>query len=230
MAYVIKSNDVPEAEASPSTPYAWVDFGARAREVLAQATAKAEAILRQAQDEAAAIREKARAEGLAAGRRQAQEEARKWAASHFQDLLAALDQFRSQLTQLRSTIQQSWETQLVGLAVGIAERIVRRELAHAPDITADWIREALELARLQGAIQLHLHPSDHEKLAAHLPAFRERLGDACRLDVIPDSAIDPGGCLVATPAGRLDYQLPAQLDRMFEELAGERPSPSSDTD
>ena len=104
------------------------------------------------------------------------------------------------------------------VAVAIAERVVRRELAAAPEITMALVREALELAAGSAELVLRLNPEDFNLLgdqAQRMAAELTRLG---KVDVVADPAITKGGCRVDTRHGTIDQQLEVQLARIEAEL------------
>ena len=111
-----------------------------------------------------------------------------------------------------------WEQQTVHLATAIAERIIRRELQQAPEITIQLIRETLELAMGGGNIRIHVNPQDHESLGATLPAILNQVSNLGPAEMIPDADIKPGGCRVVTEFGVVDQQIETQLARIEEEL------------
>ncbi len=223
MAYVIKSNE--GARAASATPFSTEprqfelqDWSRKADEVLNQVRAEARRILEAARQEAESIRAAARREGLEAARQEAKEAALQVAQRRLDTLIPALQQCQQQLEQARGAFQRRWETQLIQLAAAIAERIIRRELEHQPEVTLEWIREAIELATRGERMVIRLHAGDVESLRPHLDEFRRRLGEAMQLEVVPDHHVDAGTCVVETPDGRIDYRLPTQLARVVEEL------------
>ena len=223
MAYVIKSgHDRPSSSATPfrNEPqrFELEDWSRRAEEVLQKVRDDAQKILDEAAKEAEQIREAAKREGYRAGQRAAEQAAVRVAQQQLSTLMPALDQFRQQLGQARSSFQRMWEVQLLRLAVGIAERLVRQKIESDPKVAREWLSEAIELATHGDRIIVHLNPADTESLAPHLEAIERRLDRSCRLEVVPDDAVDRGACLVNTPCGTVDYRLSAQLQRVMEEL------------
>jgi flagellar assembly protein FliH len=104
--------------------------------------------------------------------------------------------------------------------VAIAERVVRREVAHAPEIALDLIRESLELAAGAGRIVLRLSPRDFETLGEQARSIAATMGRMLPTEVVADPAVSPGGCLLVTDLGEIDQRLESQLARIEEELTG----------
>ncbi len=111
------------------------------------------------------------------GRQAALEAARKAAledlTSKWQTLAPALQQAIDDTAQLRSSWLRHWEQQVIHLAVAVAERLVRGELSRRPDISQQWIREALELASSSHTLTLRLNPADYEALGSLRESARQ---------------------------------------------------------
>lgn len=112
-----------------------------------------------------------------------------------------------------------WHGAALGVATAIAERIIRREVERAPDVTLALVKEALELAAGSAQVQLVMHPDDLAALCGQverLTAELARLGDA---KIVADDSITRGGCRVDTRFGAIDQQIETQLARIALELA-----------
>jgi flagellar assembly protein FliH len=125
-----------------------------------------------------------------------------------------------ELAHTRQAWQRHWEAWAVGLAAAIAARIIRRELAHQPEISQDWIREALELAAGSGDMVLRLNPKDEAALGDRAQRITQELSRLGTVRIVADPQISAGGCKVETQFGSLDQQVEAQLARITEELLG----------
>ncbi len=60
-------------------------------------------------------------------------------------LRSQLAEMAAAMARLRREVLESSEIELVRLATAIAERVVGRELALAPDLVVDWAKEAIQL-------------------------------------------------------------------------------------
>lgn len=217
MATIIKATG--PLRMGEAAPLNMDDIGHSARQHLEQARAQAAQILAAAEQEAAVIR------------RQAVEQGRALALEAANDVLD--DKVRSQLVSLAPALGQAidgivaaqaewlrhWEQSAVHLATAIAARIVRREVAHTPEITLSLVREALELAAGSADIHLRMHPDD---VAALGPQVRRLANEMSRVGtprLVADAQIEKGGCRIDTKFGSIDQQFSAQLDRIEQELS-----------
>ena len=163
-------------------PFTFVDFEREAHALVEQARAKAAAVLQQAMAEAANVKERARIEGLAEGLRDVE--------------------------RRRAELCAEAERDLVGLAVAIAERIVKAEVALGRPVAAANLKRAIELAAHRRVAIARVHPGDAGRLA--VPG----------LVVEGDAAVTPGGVVLELREGRIDLDVRTQLDAIERGLIG----------
>jgi flagellar assembly protein FliH len=180
--------------------------------------AEAANIVAEARQQAAKIKAQAVEEGRQAAIAAAHESLRVRLDQQLASVLAALSQAAKKIEHSRHAWQQHWERHVVSLAAAIAARLCRRELSRQPQITLDWVREALELAAGNAEIVLRLHPDDHAALATHVETIAKQLTGLSPVRILADPSISAGGCRVDTEFGSLDQQLEQQLARITSEL------------
>ncbi len=113
------------------------------------------------------------------------------------------------------------EEQLVRLAVGIARRILYREIQVDGEALMGLIHAATQQSQLRELNRILLNPSDLEALRPHL----ERLRLPPRVEVVADSGLERGALMLESTSGVLDASIQAQLDeveRGFVDLLGRR--------
>jgi flagellar assembly protein FliH len=216
MAGIIKAAGRQEP-AAPGVfrPFQFDDVG---DSYLKRVRGEAARIIAEAQKQAAQIKGKAQAEGKQAAIEAAEAAMRAQLDRQIKDVLAALESAAEQIAHSRHAWQQHWEQHAIELATAIARRICRQELSQRPEITREWVREALELSAGSGAILVRLHPEDHRSLKDQIEQVASRLTGIGGVQIIADPAITSGGCRVETEFGSLDQQLETQLARLTEEL------------
>ncbi len=160
-----------------------------------------------AEAELARLREAARAEGyaegLAAGRLEAEQSCgrMKQLAESFGNTLDNLD-FR--LADM-----------VLALALDIARQVVAGELAARPERILDVVNLALkQMAETSREARLLLNPEDAALVRPHL----EQVLDKNRLRIVEDVRIVRGGCLIETAQGDLDATLPARWRQVVQVL------------
>jgi flagellar biosynthesis/type III secretory pathway protein FliH len=133
-------------------------------------------------------------------------------------LLPALRLAIQQIEQAKQAWLVHWERTAVHVAAAISRRVIRRELSQQPQISVQWVREALELAAGSCELRLQLNPSDYQALAGEVQTLVKEMAPLanCQIESRPD--ITPGGCRLETRFGSIDQQVESQLARIEEEL------------
>jgi len=160
-------------------------------------------------------RARGRQEGLAEARR------------HYEDRIsqerAGLAAALSQFTRDRAAYFQKVETEVVGLALAIARKILYREAQVDPLLLAGVVRVALE--KIDGAtgVTLHLHPQNAADWQKYLSTC---LDPADLPQIVEDSSQPPDQCVLETSMGTaaigLDVQL-KEIEQGFMDLLAARP-------
>jgi flagellar assembly protein FliH len=127
-------------------------------------------------------------------------------------VLRRLGETIDELAGLRRQILHHSEQQLVQLAIALARRIVRRELAADDELLGALARVALERLGEARPATIRLNPQDF----ARSTAGRLEQWAAAHVSVVPDPNVGRGGCVVESPFGFVDAGIEAQL----QELAG----------
>ncbi len=165
--------------------------------------------LDQASSDAAAVAEDARARGHAEGLAAAREEALAEATGI---LIAA----RLEAERLR---QEARATALP-LARRMAEKIIGHAVRDDPAVMAAVVERALAESRARtGAVTIRLAPEDLAGVAQRAQALAAHAGAAVALKFVADPAVESGGCIVETAAGRVDARLSRQLDALQAAIA-----------
>lgn len=227
MAGIIKATGRQTEHLIGAAAFNFDDVSSKAQGLLDEIRQQATQMVAKAQAEADQIRRKAHEDGYRTGLAAAQKSANDSAATTLQQ------QITQHVSQARPIIEQTiagisrakqewlshWEAEAVGLATGIAQRVIRRELSHKPEITTAFVREALELAAGSQRVKLHLNPTDFNVLREQVEQLASHINKLATTEVVADPAISPGGCQVTTEYGMIDQQIETQLKRIEEELA-----------
>ena len=219
MAGIIKSSG--RSEALPGVrkvAFSFDDMSQKADEYLDTIRQQAAHIVAQAKAEAAKVATHAQTQGKQAAIRAAEITLRAELDKKLDSLMPALQQLIEEMQRAREQWLKHWEGNAVRLALAIAARVIRREVQQSPDIAVDLIREALELASANERVVLHLHPADYETLGGSVESLTRQLQQLGPTEVVPDSQVEAGSCLVTTQYGAIDQQFEAQLERIKQEL------------
>lgn len=144
-------------------------------------------------------RREAYAEGLAAGRQQAEEQ--------FRPAVQGLAETLDALARLRESIREETIQDLVHLATSIAARVIHREVAVDPDALAGLIQAAFSKLQSREINRVRMHPT----LEALVRKLLEQAGAPKNLVLMPDASLKPAEVFFETSQGILDASVETQL-------------------
>jgi flagellar assembly protein FliH len=144
-------------------------------------------------------RREAYAEGLAAGRQQAEE--------LFRPAVEGLAETLQSLARLREDIREETLQDLVHLAISVAARVIHREVAVDPDALAGLIQAAFAKLQSREINRVRLHPT----LEALVRKLLEQNGAPKNLVLVADPNLKPAEIFFETSQGVLDASVETQL-------------------
>ena len=139
------------------------------------------------------------AAGVAAGRREAEEQVR--------PAIDGLARNLAELARLREAIREEATHDLVRLAVSIAARVIHREVSLDPDALTGLVKTAFQKVQSREIHRVRTHPGME-------PLVRKSLGQSGspkNLLLTADPALNPGEVFLETSQGILDSSVDTQL-------------------
>lgn len=164
---------------------------AEVKELLTQAANEALTIIQQAEQQAHEVREEAYQEGYRAG-------------------FAELNQRLLDAGERRDRALAEAESDILRLAVKIAEKIIGHEIQSDPSTLAEIVRTALGHAQRSQTLTIRVNPADLPTLQICRNQLDQSAG-ARALDLVADPGVSVGGCVIETESGTIDAQLETQL-------------------
>ena len=146
----------------------------------------------------------------AAGFREGETAGRTRAASEVHPVMQRLVHSIEEMAQMRPRLRREAEADVVRLALAIARRVLRRELAVDPDAIHGLVLAALEKLQGQEICRVRVHPSHAAQVAACL---RQAIS-AVNVEVVPDAGSEPGAAIFETVHGDLDASIASQLQEI----------------
>jgi flagellar assembly protein FliH len=150
----------------------------------------------------------------AAGVREGEVAGRQQAAAELQPAMGRLARSIEEMAGLRAGFRREAEADLIALAIAIARRVLRRELAVDPEALHGLVLAALEKLQSQEIHRVKAHPSHVAMLAACL-----QTAGGSAVEVVADMACEPGGVVFETARGNLDASVESQLREIERGLA-----------
>jgi len=154
-------------------------------------------------------------EARAAGYREGEAAGKKSAAAELEPVLARLTRSIEEMAGLRAALRREAESDMLRLALEIARRVLRRELAVDPDAIRGLAMAALEKLQGREISRVKLHPS-------HAPMVSELLRKGApgqAVEVIADASREVGTVVFESERGSLDASVDTQLQEIGRGLA-----------
>ena len=186
-----------------------IDTGADGSTATKAAAASAEAA---ADAEADAERRRAFEAGFAAG--QASRDA------ELVTIHATVRDTLEHLARFRGELRQRYERELLAVALGVARKVVRQEVAEHPERWLEMIRAAIARAVDREQVTVRVPPALGAFLRDADPPLRTTVADVKVLEIVDDPALPDGGCLLETRFGDVDVGLDTQLAACERALLG----------
>jgi flagellar assembly protein FliH len=116
------------------------------------------------------------------------------------------------------------EGEVVHLALAIAAKVLHRESQVDPFLLRAMVKVALEKLESGSTSTLHVAPVDMAAWTGYIEAAMQ----THRVTVVEDEQVAPGGCVLRTEMGVMDFSIGAQLkdiEKAFFDLLAQRPIP-----
>jgi flagellar assembly protein FliH len=149
-------------------------------------------------------------EAHATGMREGEIAGRNRAAADLQPVIERLTRSIQEIANLRPRLRQEAEGDVVKLALAIARRVIRREVASDPDALRGLVMAALEKLQGQEFSRVKVHPSH----AATVKACLQSTTSGQPVEVVSDPSREVGSVIFETTRGNLDASVDSQLSEI----------------
>lgn len=105
--------------------------------------------------------------------------------------------------------------------VDVVTKSVRRVLGEmdSSERITSVVQNALAVARTQSKVTVRVSPNDLESVQSQLDAITRPYPTITLIDVVADSRLEPGGCILETAIGIVDAGVETQLQAIERSLA-----------
>ena len=124
----------------------------------------------------------------------------------------------SQAYLAKDSILAEAERFAVELSCSIAEKILDHELTNAPELAMKLFGQALSRRKEQGVIVLCVSPQQFSFVQAAKEELIASIDSQAELQIVPDTTITEGGCIVRSAFGSIDARVDTQLEAIKHQL------------
>lgn len=169
-------------------------------------------------DDIERINEAARSEGYSAGFEEGKQAAESTQAAAIANEMGRFTALLGNLQVALAHMDQTIADQILELALEVASQVIRGAVSARSETLIPIIREAISALPLHHShVMLHLNPADASMV-------REETGEQLTqtgVQIIDDTSITPGGCLLKAGASEIDATLEMRWKRVLEAIGTE---------
>ncbi len=199
-------------------------------------TDQAQLIKRQAEDEAARIvaeaerkikdletqirstleeeRKRAYQEGFAAGKEAGFAEGK----AEAQRLVERLHVVLERAQEKRAEILAETEQQIIDLVLLIARKVIKVISENQRNVVISNVVQALRKVKGRGDIIIRVNLEDLKVTSEHIKEFIQLIEGVKNIQVVEDSTVDQGGCIIETDFGEIDARITSQLAELEQKI------------
>jgi len=170
------------------------------------AESEAALIIQKARRESSQMFEQAKKEGHEAGKKEADLKVK--------EALQTLNQ----AVYERKKIIKDAESEILRLALKVAEQIIRSEVSLHRDVSLNIVTEAINRVSDREQVIVRVNREDAEYIKRQKDRLAGILDGVKSFSVIEDSQIEPGGCVIETNLGYVDARISTKLKSIEEAL------------
>jgi flagellar assembly protein FliH len=147
------------------------------------------------------------------GFQQGYDEGLKLAAQEQQDTITRLSALLHDVAADNEEMVRGLETQVVELALAVAEKVIAREATVDPQIVLNVVRSALSEIHDATELRIHVNPDDIPLLEQRWQEMLPR-SVAAHSELLADDLVQRGGVIVETRIGYVDSQLKTRINQV----------------
>jgi flagellar biosynthesis/type III secretory pathway protein FliH len=227
--------EAPAEQAPPPPPPEPID-----QQILEEARRKAQQMVTEAQAEARHLIEEirlhanmAQKEATERGIEEGREEGRRQGREEFARMMEHARDLYQQTIREREKLLTSAETELARLAIKVAEKIIGQEIRSSGEVIMGVVRQALTGIKDREEVLIRVSPDDYHIVNEDRTALARMVEGLKSFELVVDSKVEAGGCVIETNLGNVDARLVTQLaaiDLAFERVTQGREEVEEDDD
>jgi flagellar biosynthesis/type III secretory pathway protein FliH len=179
----------------------------QAQVLVTDAGAHAKVLVQEAVAQSSAVTQAAHNDGFEAGR----EAGRAAADQDMNEMLVTMRGLIDMARVERHKIVEAAEPEIVKLAMGIAERILHKQISVDRDVVVEMAKSAIGRLLEREVVTVRVNPADLERMKEHRDDMLA-VGDVKHMRIIEDQRVDRGGVIVETESGAVDAKIATQVE------------------
>jgi flagellar assembly protein FliH len=178
-----------------------------AERIIAEAKQKAQDLVNASQSAFETERKEAEERGRVQGRELGFKEGKEEAARLIERMQTVLERAQDK----RAEILAETEQQIIDLVLLISRKVIKVISENQRNVVISNVVQALRKVKGRGNIIIRVNMADVKLTTEHTKDFIQLVEGAKSLQVVEDSTVDPGGCIIETDFGEIDARVSSQL-------------------
>lgn len=215
---------------SSSTLFNLTDFAQEAQAILDAAKKQADEMLAATREEIQKEKElkskegyeagfeKGHSEGLVQGSKAGEDKKINEIQKEASLLIQNLENISKEFVDIKVSLLQKAEADLIELSLVIAEKIVKVSIEVNSDVVVENVKEAIRFTSDKTNIQIKLHSEDFEVVKKYLPELKKYFDELEHLNVIEHELVNRGGCIITSANGEVDQNITTQIEKIYQRL------------
>ena len=185
-----------------------------ADKIIADAHSQAEELAAEAHKTLDDERTAALAEGKEAGRLEGYADGR----AEVERLIERTQTVLERAQDKRGEILTETEQEIINLVLRITRKVVKVISENQREVIVSNVVQALRKVRSRGNIIIHVNLADLKLATEHTKDFIRMLEGVKSIQVVEDSSVDSGGCIIETDFGEIDARISSQLAELESKI------------
>ena len=185
-----------------------------AEKIIAEAHVKAKQIEEDSREAFEVGRKEAEIEGHAAGRETGFIEGK----AEMERLVQRTQTVLERAQDKRAEILEETEQEIINLVLLIARKVIKVISESQRNVIISNIVQALRKVKGRGNIIIHVNIADLKLSTEHVKDFINLVEGAKSIQIVEDSSIDEGGCVIETDFGEIDARIASQLAELESKI------------
>lgn len=194
---------------------------AQSQAIVREAQAKAEELIAGAHAQAEQFHQEGFQKGYAEGTAKAEAEIEAKYRTIADQELAQIRSIVVSFTQSYKDLIKNAEQSLVKLATDIAAKVIQEEAQKNGELVLRMVKVGLERVVEKANIIVKVHPEQLEVVKHHKAQLISMVESVDNFELMPDTRVARGGCVVETNSGSVEVRLEKQINELKKALTGE---------
>lgn len=182
--------------------------------IIEEANSEAKSIVERANVDAENLRFAAKEEGFQQGYTSGYEEGKRSA----EQIIKEASEICMFLDNRKSELYREVEEDIINMVIDISKKVIGEEIQNNQGIIIQLIKQAMEKCTFKNKLILRVSPMDFNYVAENNAKIVRLVEGISGIEVVEDSSLDKGGCIIETESGMIDASAKTQIKELEKAL------------